>query len=197
MNEFGETVTKTKLLETLPSIIYEMNVDNVSKLVIEFVGTQFQHRRIRMSTILFGKIIYLDQNKIVSADFSDKTSYACDTLPSRTFKFNVNNYEHIYDVDNPNNGYVSLNDQTIVQFRSGYNVFGYLKDDNDEEKIAKVQKILEEVNSKIDVLKTQWEKEKSSITSVIIFNCGAIIWPAKETHNVGRAVCSCCVFPFS
>ena len=38
-----------------------------------------------------------------------------------------------------------------------------LKDDNDEEKISKVQKMLNEINSKIDVLKAQWEKEKSSI----------------------------------
>ena len=38
-----------------------------------------------------------------------------------------------------------------------------LKDDNDEEKIQKVQKMLDEINSKAEVLKTQWEKEKSSI----------------------------------
>ena len=38
-----------------------------------------------------------------------------------------------------------------------------LKDDNDEEKIKKVQAMLDDINSKIDVLKTQWEKEKSTI----------------------------------
>ena len=38
-----------------------------------------------------------------------------------------------------------------------------LKDDNDEEKIQKVQKMLDETNEKAKVLKTQWEKEKSSI----------------------------------
>ena len=38
-----------------------------------------------------------------------------------------------------------------------------LKDENDVEKISKVQNVLDEINSKIDVLKTQWEKEKSSI----------------------------------
>lgn len=38
-----------------------------------------------------------------------------------------------------------------------------LKDENDDEKISRVQKALDEINSKIDVLKTQWEKEKSSI----------------------------------
>ena len=131
-DEYGEPVLKTILLDTLPTVIFEMNIDGVDRLEIEFIGTQFEHRRIRVSTILFGKVIYLDQDKIVSADFMDKTSYACDTLPSRTFKFDVNNYEHIYDVDNPENGYIELDNQTIVQFRVGYNTFGYLKNDNDE-----------------------------------------------------------------
>lgn len=130
-SESEETVIMTEMLDTLPSVIYEMNIDGVSKLEIEFVGTVYEHRRIRVSTVMFGKVIYLDQSKIMSSEFMDKTSYACDTLPSRTFKFNVNNYEHIYDVDNPENGYVALNNQTIVQFRVGYNTFGYLKDEND------------------------------------------------------------------
>ena len=38
-----------------------------------------------------------------------------------------------------------------------------LKDDNDEEKIQKVQKMLDETDKKVQVLKAQWEKEKSSI----------------------------------
>lgn len=38
-----------------------------------------------------------------------------------------------------------------------------LKDDNDLEKVQRVQKALDEINPKIDVLKAQWEKEKSSI----------------------------------
>jgi ATP-dependent Clp protease ATP-binding subunit ClpB len=38
-----------------------------------------------------------------------------------------------------------------------------LKDDNDSEKTAKVQKMLDDVSSKADILKSQWEKEKSSI----------------------------------
>ncbi len=38
-----------------------------------------------------------------------------------------------------------------------------LKDDNDEEKINKVQTILDEISQKANVLKEQWEKEKSSI----------------------------------
>ncbi len=38
-----------------------------------------------------------------------------------------------------------------------------LKDDNDEEKIKNVEALLNDVNSKAEVLKTQWEKEKSSI----------------------------------
>ena len=120
-------VTTTTYLDTLPSVMFEMNSENIDKLLIEFVGTAYGHRRIRLSTVLFGKVIYLDQDKITSCEFTDKTSYACDTLPSRVFKFDVNNYEHIYDVDNPDNGYVALDNQTIVQFRVGYNVFRIFK----------------------------------------------------------------------
>lgn len=38
-----------------------------------------------------------------------------------------------------------------------------LKDDNDIEKTEKVQKMLDDINSKTEVLKSQWEKEKSAI----------------------------------
>ncbi len=38
-----------------------------------------------------------------------------------------------------------------------------IKDDNDEEKIKNVDNQLKDINSKIEVLKTQWEKEKSTI----------------------------------
>ena len=131
VDEDDQPIMVTRVLETLPSVVFDMNIDNITKLEIEFVGTRYGHRRIRLSTVLFGKMIYLNQNEIMNADFMDKTSYACDTLPSRTFKFDLNNYQHMYDVDNPDNGYISLDKQTRVQFRNGYNVYGYVKDEND------------------------------------------------------------------
>ena len=42
-----------------------------------------------------------------------------------------------------------------------------LKDENDEEKIQKVQKMLDDITSKAQILKEQWEKEKSSIKSEV------------------------------
>ena len=38
-----------------------------------------------------------------------------------------------------------------------------LKDDNDEDKVSRVKTALDEITKKADILKTQWEKEKSSI----------------------------------
>ena len=38
-----------------------------------------------------------------------------------------------------------------------------LKDEGDSEKIARLELVIDDLNSRIDVLKTQWEKEKSSI----------------------------------
>ena len=113
------------ILETLPSVNFEINTNNISYLEIEFVKTRFRHRRIRVSTIMFGKTIYLNQDAVLNVDFDDKTSYVCDTLPSRTFSFDVNNYNGFYNIDNPENGYINLTRQTRIRFRNGYNVFGY------------------------------------------------------------------------
>ena len=130
VDEEDQPVYRTVLLDSLPSVNFEMNVNNVSYIVIEFGDTRFRHRRIRVSSIAFGKTLVLDQDSILNVDYMDKTSYVCDTLPSRTFRFDVNNYEGIYNVDNPNNGYVKLNKQTRVRFRNGYNVYGYEYDEN-------------------------------------------------------------------
>ena len=120
-----EDTSGSHILETLPSVNFEINTNNISYLEIEFVKTKFRHRRIRVSTIMFGKTIYLDQDSILNVDFDDKTSYVCDTLPSRTFSFDVNNYDGFYNIDNPENGYINLTRQTRIRFRNGYNVFGY------------------------------------------------------------------------
>lgn len=120
-----EDTSGSHILETLPSVNFEINTNNISYLEIEFVKTRFRHRRIRVSTIMFGKTIYLDQNAVLNVDFDDKTSYVCDTLPSRTFSFDVNNYNGFYNIDNPENGYINLTRQTRIRFRNGYNVFGY------------------------------------------------------------------------
>lgn len=120
-----EDTSGPHILETLPSVNFEINTNNISYLEVEFVKTRFRHRRIRVSTIMFGKTIYLDQDAVLNVDFDDKTSYVCDTLPSRTFSFDVNNYDGFYNIDNPENGYINLTRQTRIRFRNGYNVFGY------------------------------------------------------------------------
>ena len=58
-----------------------------------------------------------------------------------------------------------------------------LKDDNDEEKISKVQKMLDDITSKAQVLKTQWEKEKSSIKG----EAGIKEEIEKVKHQIERA----------
>lgn len=130
VDEDDQPIYKTVLLDTLPSVNININKQQVDHIIIEYENTRFRNRRIRVSSVVFGKTITLDQNSVVNVDFTDKTSYVCDTLPSRIFKFDVNNYEGIYNVDNPNNGYISLNKQTIVKFRNGYNVSGYQYDNN-------------------------------------------------------------------
>ena len=130
VDENDDPIYRTRLLDTLPSVNFELNEDNVAYLIVEFGDTRFRHRRIRVSSLTFGKTIVLDQDDVINVDYTDKTSYVCDTLPSRVFRFDVNNYDSIYNVDNPDNGYIKLNNKTRVRFRNGYNVYGYEYDEN-------------------------------------------------------------------
>lgn len=130
VDEDNNPIYRTMILDTLPSVNFELNIQDVDHLVIEFGNTRFKHRRIRVSSIMFGKTVVLNQDDVLNVSYTDKTSYVSDTLPSRTFRFDVNNYNSIYNVDNPNNGYVKLNRQTRIRFRNGYNVMGYQYDEN-------------------------------------------------------------------
>lgn len=130
VDEEGHSIYITKTLDSLPSVNFELNKENVDHLVIECGNTRFRNRRIRISSIIFGKTVVLNQDQILNADYTDKTSYVCDTLPSRVFKFDLNNYDSIYNVDNPNMGYVGLKKLTRVRFRNGYNVYGYVYDED-------------------------------------------------------------------
>ena len=132
VDENDDPIYRTVLLDTLPSVNIEINENNVDHLIVEYGDTRFRHRRIRVSSIMFGKTIVLDQDQVLNIDYTDKTSYVCDTLPSRIFKFDLNNYNSIYNVDNPNNEYVRLDKNTRVRFRNGYNVAGYVYDENGE-----------------------------------------------------------------
>ena len=126
----GETLlielTKDLATETaLPNLIFDVNQQNVTKVTIEFIGTRRGKRRIRLSSLMFGRVINLDQNQVVSTDYTDKCSYVPDSIPSRVFSFTMNNYSQIYNVDNPENGYVNLDRNTVVLIRNGYNIYGY------------------------------------------------------------------------
>ncbi len=130
VDDENNPIYRTRLLDTLPSVNFQINKNDVDHIVIECGDTRFRNRRIRISSVLFGKTIVLDQDNVLNVEYTDKTSYVADTLPSRVFSFDVNNYDSIYNVDNPDNGYVKLNTQTRIRFRNGYNVMGYQYDEN-------------------------------------------------------------------
>lgn len=185
----GEPIMVTKLLNTLPSVMFEMNLENVSKLEIEFVGTRYRHRRVRVSTILFGKLIYINQNDIVGSDFLDKTSYAADTIPSRTFKFDLNNYDHIYDVDNPNNGFVELDKQTRVMVRNGYNIYGYEVDEHDNLVLdTNGYPIIDNPYRFVDIAWDDWKELRlinvlANNDESATFECGSMMDVMDETYT--------------
>jgi hypothetical protein len=118
-NIVGTPQTKTIADETdLPNVEYNLNLDNVAKLTLEFINTVTPLRRIRVSSILFGKMVLVDKDDIISTEYLDKCSYVPDNIPSRTFSISLNNYEKKYNIDNPENSYISLNRQTRVLARN-------------------------------------------------------------------------------
>ena len=71
----GEYTQDLEGVKTLPSVNFLVNQNNVYRMDIEFIGTRFRHRRIRVSSIMFGKTIFLNQNQVLNVDYTDKTSF--------------------------------------------------------------------------------------------------------------------------
>lgn len=178
----GETllIELTKDLATevaLPNVIFDVNQENVTKVTIEFIGTRRGKRRIRLSSLMFGRVINLDQNQVVSTDYTDKCSYVPDSIPSRVFSFTMNNYSQIYNVDNPENGYVNLDNNTKVLIRNGYNIYGY------DEKT-------ETINNPDGFQEIAWDDWKElrllDITTsedTCTFECGSVLDMMEDTYT--------------
>lgn len=184
----GNPIYITRLLDSLPSVNFEINKENVSYLIIEFVQTRFRHRRIRVSSILFGKTLVLDQDQVTNIDYTDKTSYVCDTLPSRTFSFDVNNYDSTYNIDNPDNGYVKLNRQTRVRFRIGYNVFGYSYDENGKVIMENGTPVLDYEQEGIEIEWDDWKELRlidvsANADESATFTSGSVLDIMEDTYT--------------
>jgi len=142
-NEVG---TFSKIISeesSLPNLIYDIHTSDIAKIKVNFIGTLFPHRRIRVSNIVFGKVITLTQDQILNSDYLDRCSYVPDSLPSRTFSFSLENYDKRYNIDNPNNEYIDLDRQTRVLIRNGYNIYGYTTDENGNPVIHNPERIRE------------------------------------------------------
>lgn len=161
----------------LPNVIFEVNQENVSDVKIEFIGTRRPKRRIRLSSIMFGRVISLNQDQIVSTDYTDKCSYVPDSIPSRIFSFTMNNYDQIYNIDNPENGYIKLDKNTKVLVRNGYNIYGY-----DEE--------TQSIDNTEGIQEIEWDDWKElrllDITTnedTCTFECGSVLDMMEDTYT--------------
>lgn len=171
-------LTKDISKETaLPNVIFDVNQDNVTKVIIEFIGTRRAKRRIRLSSIMFGRVITLNQDQVLTTDYLDKCSYVPDSIPSRTFSFDMNNYEQIYNVDNPENGYIKLDNNTKVIIRNGYNAYGY-----DE-----VNNVIENPDGLQDIKWDDWKELRllnvSTDDETCTFECGSVLDMMEDTYT--------------
>ena len=188
VDEEDQPIYKTVLLDSLPSVNFHIDEENISYITIDFISTRFRHRRIRVSTIMFGKTIVLDQSKITNVDYIDKTSYVSDTLPSRVFKFDVNNYEGIYNVDNPDNGYVKLNNQTRVRFRIGYNVWGYQYDQNGYVSMNDGKPVMSDNQEGVEIEWDNWKELRlmdvsANANESATFSAGSLLDIMNDTYT--------------
>ena len=189
VDEEDNPIYRTVLLDSLPSVNFNVNIksDNISEkvsyIIIEFGSTRFRHRRIRVSSIMFGKTIILNQDDVLNVDYTDKTSYACDTIPSRVFKFDVNNYDSLYNIDNPDNGYVNLTTNTRIRFRNGYNVFGYEYNNDGTVKMENEHPIINYDDAHTVGTEIEWDNWKelrlievsANADESATFECGSIL----------------------
>ena len=164
-------------VDTLPNVIFDVNQENVTKVTVEFIGTRRGKRRIRLSNLMFGRVINLDQNQVISTDYTDKCSYVPDSIPSRIFSFTMNNYNQIYNIDNPENGYINLDRSTVVLIRNGYNIFGYDEENQRMDNPDKFQQI-------------EWDDWKElrllNITTsddTCTFECGSVLDMMEDTYT--------------
>lgn len=177
-NTLLASLTKDLQNETaLPNVIFNVNQNNVSKVIIEFIGTRRPKRRIRLSSIMFGRVINLNQDQVVSTDYTDKCSYVPDSIPSRIFSFTMNNYSNLYNIDNPENGYINLDKNTKVLIRNGYNIHGY-----DEE--------TQSIDNTDDIQEIEWDDWKElrllNITTnedTCTFECGSVLDMMDDTYT--------------
>lgn len=178
----GDVFTKDISQETdLPNLLFTINKSGVTQLTIKFIGTQTPHRRIRLSTIMFGKLIVLNQDDMINTDYMDKNSYVCDTIPSRTFTFTMNNYSLTYNIDNPNASTINLDKNTRIKIRNGYNIYGW--DENN--------KVYSNPDRFVNIEWDDWKNLRlleviTNNDDTCTFNCGSILDMMTTTYSYDR-----------
>lgn len=178
------TLTKDVTKETsLPNLVYDVNLENISKVKIEFVDTMTPKRRIRISSIMFGKVITLNQNQVLNTDYMDKCSYVPDSIPSRTFSFTLENYDKRYNIDNPSNSYIDLDSQTRVMIRNGYNIYGYDETTNSFHNPDRVQEIAWDDWKELRLLDVSTDGDDTCT-----FECGSILDMMTDTYTKERFI---------
>ena len=189
VDEDDQPIMITKLLDTLPSVNFDINTQNVYNVNIEFIGTRLPHRRIRVSNIMFGRTIYIDTSKVLNVDYIDKTSFVPDTIPSRKFTFTLENYKGNYNIDNPNNGYVSLEkNRTRVQFRTGYNVAGYEYNNDGTVKMVDDFPVMEREPGVQEIEWDDWKELRlmnidTNADESVSFECGSVLDTMEDTYT--------------
>lgn len=91
-----------------------------NKIEIYFIESSLPYRRIRVNQLLFGIMeTYTDEN-LISAESKEKTTMINSELPTRTFKFTIDNMNKLFNPDNPQGWYRYILQQQPISYEWGY-----------------------------------------------------------------------------
>lgn len=81
--------------------VVDIDIPECNKIRFDFNKTSTPHRRIRISSLYFGIVDVLTDNKIINATYKNSIDLISTTLPKQSFSFTIFDVEGKYDPENP------------------------------------------------------------------------------------------------
>lgn len=183
--QVGSQTINLDEVDTLPSLVIETGLGEtmVNQVKIEFIGTQVRHRRIRVSTLMFGTLQMFEQSQMINTDWTDKTSFVADSIPSRVFSFQLNNYDKKYNIDNPDNKIPIMNRNTEVMLRWGYNIAGYNEKTGENENMRDAKQV-----EWTDFKHLRLTGVSTTNDGLVDFECGSVLDMMDEIYDADTFV---------
>ena len=126
-NGTSEVASKTITGNTDMTSVIAMDIQDYNKLAITVNKWCKPDRRARIQSILLGVAQRYDRYDLLSYQHSMSADPLSATLPKSEIVFEINNYDHLYDLDNPAGMNKYLMERQAVTIRYGYRLGGVIE----------------------------------------------------------------------